>query len=377
MLTDNDVSEVRTYNTAAGRTLSVYLDVDQSKTINLYRGFERSFESKIQQIDKMFGDECERRNFTECLADVRNLLSTYEPHGRGLMILAKSAAPIWFRELNVPVTTEVRWSDKAHVQPFVEALDEFKTYAVAITDRARARIFTVWLASMEKHADIYTLEGVRHMKTTGTDHLYSQSGNQRKNDEHSLSHLKRVVGLLESTAKRRPFNHLVLAGTIETTSELFRLLPKSLCRKVVASTVIASNATEHEILRETLAIEHRVERSEEINKVEELITLAAKGHGAVIALSDTLEALNENRVRELVYAEGFEATGTLCDNCHKLFAGDENYCEACALPVSRTVGMPESAITWALAQGSSIEQVKGDAADKLRTVGGIGAFLRF
>jgi peptide subunit release factor 1 (eRF1) len=368
---------MQTCDSTAGRVLSVYLDVDQSKAANLNRGFDRAFEAKIQDIERTFGAEYERRDFGACLAEVRKLLSTYEPHGRGLIVFAKSAGPIWFRELNVPVSTDVRWTEGAYVQPFVEALDEFETYAVVLADRARARIFTVKLGTMEKHAEIYALAGVRHLKTAGTDHLCSQSHNQRKADEHSLSHLKRVVALVENTARFNPFDRLVLAGTTEVTSELFRLLPKSLRRKVIASAVIASNAPAREILEETLTIERRAQRAEEMKKAEALLTAAAKGEKAVTTLSETLDALNENRVRELVYSEGFTTGGGGCDGCHTVFPREEIYCESCSLLVKPVHALIEFAVAGALAQGSSIEQFRGDAAEKLRSVGGIGAFLRF
>ena len=104
MLTKKDLGEMQDYDSAAGRILSVYLDIDQSDASNLNRGFECTFEAKVQDIDRIFDEEYERRDFATCLAEVRKLLATYEPHGRGLVVFAKSTGPVWFRELNVPAT---------------------------------------------------------------------------------------------------------------------------------------------------------------------------------------------------------------------------------------------------------------------------------
>ena len=205
MISKTDLAAVNEYRMAVGRVLSVYLDVDQAHAENLNRNFAAAFESKIKEAGRSFEEEYEQRDFETCASEVRKLLTAYQPRARGLVIFARSTGSIWMRELNVPVVTEVFWGATAHVQQFLEALDEFETYGVVLTDRSYSRIFTVKLGTIEKHAEIHAMRGVRHLKTAGTDHLYSQSHLQRKADEHALSHLKRVVELLDHFAKSRPF----------------------------------------------------------------------------------------------------------------------------------------------------------------------------
>jgi peptide subunit release factor 1 (eRF1) len=308
---------------------------------------------------------------------VRNLLSSYEPRARGLVIFARSTGSIWFRELNVPVTTEVRWGHTPYVQQFLEALDEFETYAVAVADRSHSRIFTVKLGTIEKHGEVHATQGVRHIKTTGTDRLYSQSHFQRKADEHALSYLKRVAELLEHVARFHPFERIVLAGATEATSELFRLLSKPMRGRVIASAVLSAYASESQILEEVLFVARKAERSQELAKAEILITAAAKHQKAAATLVDTIHALNEKRVREFVYSEGFAAAGGTCEPCDAIFASDVVNCEFCGMPVKPVEDLIEVAIGSALAKGAAIEQLRGEAAEKLRAAGGIGAFLRF
>src|SRR6185295_17583623 len=108
---------------------------------------------------------------------------------------------------------------------------------------------------------------------------------------------------------------LVLAGGSEATSGLFRLLPKSMRLKVVASVRLAANAPKARIIEEVLAIGSKAERAHELEQAEALIAASAKGQNGVIGMFATLEALNENRVRELVYAEGYAMRGGICDQC--------------------------------------------------------------
>ncbi len=377
MISKTDLAAVNEYRMAVGRVLSVYLDVDQAHAENLNRNFAAAFESKIKEAGRTFEEEYEQRDFEACASEVRKVLKAYQPRGRGLVIFARSTGSVWMRELNVPVVTEVFWGATAHVQQFLEALDEFETYGVVLTDRSYSRIFTVKLGTIEKHAEIHAMRGVRHLKTAGTDHLYSQSHLQRKADEHALSHLKRVVELLDHFAKSKPFDRLVLAGASEATSELFRLLPKTLRHKVIASATLSANAPESRIVEEVLFLGRKAERAHELQTVEVLATASAKGEHGVTTLPETLAALNDKRVRELVYAEGVLFQGCVCRECDALFATDTMNCDFCGMPAKPDDDLMEAIIAKALAEGATIEQVRGEAAEKLRAVGGIGAFLRY
>jgi len=376
-ITAKDLGELTQSGTGAGRVLSVYLDVDQSKAANLNRRFEQAFESRIQLIGRKFEEEYEQADFMRCVDDVRKLLSQYEPHARSLVIFARSTGPMWFREVSVDVGTEVHWGVSPYLHPLVEALDEFEPYIVALTDRAHARIFTVRLGTIEKQAEIYALGTVRHLKTSGMDHLYSQSHIQRKADENILAHLKRVVEVLEHVRNVNATARIVLAGNAEAMSELFRLMPKTLRGRVAGSAVMPGNAKQGEILESTVALARRAERVQELEKVDRLLTSSAKSDKAVVTFPLTLQAFNEDRVRELVYAEGFAAAGGVCETCHVLFPSDNINCEICGMPVKSADDLIENSIAAALAVGAAVEQVRGPAAEKLRNAGGIGAFLRF
>jgi peptide subunit release factor 1 (eRF1) len=355
----------------------VYLDIDQSNTANLNRKFETAFESKIKELGRTFDEEYEQRDFDGCVTEVRKTLAAYEPRAHGLVVFARSTGAIWLRELNVPIATEMFWGRSPHVQQFLQALDEFETYGVVLTDRSHSRIFTVKLGTIQKHAEIRAAQGVGHTKTAGTDHLCSQPHLDRKADEHALSHLKHVAELLEHVSKHTPFERLVLAGATAATSELFRLLPKAMRAKVVASAPLYAGAPESQILEEVLFIGRKAERTHEIEMVEILITASAKGQSAVTTLSKTLEALNAKRVREFVYAEGLALRGGVCEACDAVFSDDTMNCGFCGLPVNVVDDLIEAAIAKALAEGATVEQCRGEAAEKLKAAGGVGAFLRW
>ncbi len=377
MITKMDVEPLNDVRKGAGRVLSVYLGVDQSNAANINRGFVVAFESRIKEIGRTFEEEYEQRDFDGCVDEVRKFLSTYEPHGCALVIFARSVGPLWIRELNVPVAEQILWGPKAHVQPFLEAMDEFQTYGIVVLDHVRARTFTVSFGEIHRHTEILAMHGARHIKTTGTDHLYSQSHFQRRTDERALNHLKRVGDILDEIARSSPFSKLILAGAPEVTSELYRLLPKTMRQKITGFTTLPVSAPEKQILEAATSIGRATERTREAGEVDRLVTAAAKGQKAVVGFADTLQALNEHRVREFVYSEGFTAACGVCEDCHVIFSSDDMNCEFCGMPLKASDDLVETATAMALAEGAAVEQLRGEAAEKLRNAGGIGAFLRF
>jgi peptide chain release factor subunit 1 len=377
MVTKTDLASLHEFEFSPGRVLSVYLDVDQSKAANLNRGFEAALERELQAISRTFDDESALRDFESCADRAREFVAKYVPGGRGLVVYAKSNRSMWARELTVPTETCVRWGEAAYLHPLVEALDEYERYGLVLVDRLHAYIYTVFLGQIEKRAEIHGLGRVRHVKSAGRDHLYSQARFQRRADEHIHSHLKRVVEILETFHKTAPFERLVLSGTNEATSEMYRVLPKWMRTRVVGSLALPTGATDGEILAAVKTLENNVERGFEIAYVEKLMDAAGGSQKATASASETFRALNENRVLEFVYAEDCPMEGGRCSECGAVYASPDLSCDYCNIPVDAVEDVIECAASQALATGASIEQLRGEAAERLNALGGVGAFLRY
>jgi peptide subunit release factor 1 (eRF1) len=248
------------------------------------------------------------------------------------MITAKALPAV--REFQAPVGRALN---------VLEAL-EFEPYAVAVADTLHGRIFTVRGVNLRKHSE---------------------------------GHLERVVDNLEGLAGTTRFKRLVIAGTTDGASMLFRLLPKNLRGRVIATAGISADSSESHILNEVLFLARKAERGQEIERAERVITASEKRQKAVTGFEAAIRALNEKCVRELVFAEGFAATGGACAPCHALFESAATNCRFCRRPVKPVEDLVEAAVGSALEQGTAVEQLRGEAADILATVGGVGAFLRF
>jgi peptide chain release factor subunit 1 len=356
--------------------LSVYLDVDQSKAVNLNRHFEVALKAMLRSIKTQL-DEAQAKHFAADAERVEEFVSSIEPQKKSVVTFSDVSGNLfWAREINAPVRNDARWSNTAYILPLLELLDEYERYGVALVDKERARLFTVFMGEIEEHREAFAPAEVRHIKTTGTDHMLSQMHFQRKAEMHVRWNLKYVAELFDKLVDRYGFDRLVLAGPVEAVSELYHLLPKRLCARVVGRFHLPVNANEREVLAETLKIEEQVERQQETQLVEELIA-GDPGKPVRLGLDPTLLALIEKRIWRLVYADGFRPRGGECGNCSTLYSRTDGACDYCTGTVQPVADLVERIVERVLESDGKVEEVKGEAADRLRRAGGIGAILRF
>jgi peptide subunit release factor 1 (eRF1) len=357
--------------------LSVYLDTDQSREINIERGFEIVLKDLLHEIRQKL-DKQAREEFDADAESVRQFVEEYRDIKRGLVIFADASENFfWHKEFNIRVRNGARWDDTAYVRPLIEFLDEYERYAVVVTDRKQARLFTIYLGQIEEHFTAEAPLDVRRVNEIGTDHIESHMTIQHKADEHAHLHLKHVAEMTARLASVREFDRLIVGGPFETTSELIALLPKAVRAKVVRQIGLPMNGSDTLILEETLKIEAQVEREREAELVKELITAAHKHQKAVVKLGPTVRAIQEQRVWQLVYADGFAPAGSQCVNCLALHAGEKDVCDYCGQAVKKVNDFIERAAERVLDWQGRIEQVRGPAAEKLQEEGNIGAFLRW
>jgi peptide chain release factor subunit 1 len=359
-----------------GPILSVYLDTDQSREVNIERGFETVLKDMLREIKQKL-DKDKQKVFMEDAERVRKFVEEEYRDPRRSLIIFSDVSDNFFRvyELNVNVRNGPWWNETPYVRPLLELLDEYERHGVVLTDRQHARLFTVYLGEIEEHREAFAIADVRHVHSAGMDHLLSQMNIERKADVHAHWHLKKLADLMSHLASVHEFDWLILAGTVEATSHLYSLLPPKLRDRVVRQITLDVDANKATVLEEALRIEVEVERERETRLVEQLMTAAAKHQKAVMKLSATLRALQEWRISELVYTEGFTTPGGQCTNCKALFAGEKESCDYCGREVRQVDDLIDRADTRVVEMDGKVEQVRGDAAARLGQEGGIGAFL--
>jgi peptide chain release factor subunit 1 len=200
--------EIRTLIEHEGRpghpVLSVYLDVDQSRETNLNRKFEVSLGNLLRELEQELVDEFEREEFTADANRMRRFVSEYRPGARCLVIFCGAIEDFfWYRGLDVSLLNEARWSETLYLRPLLETIDEFERYGVILTDRAQARLFTVYLGEIEEHGESFAPGVVKIVRGPGRDHIRSQLRFQRRVDQYAHRHLKRVATRTHSPLSSR------------------------------------------------------------------------------------------------------------------------------------------------------------------------------
>src|SRR5215831_13360549 len=236
--------------------LSVYLDVDQSRPSNLNRGFETQLKNLIADIRPTIRDAAELERFNPAAHRITDFVSAYQPQARGLgLFLDESDGFFRYVEFDVPVQREAHWDRIFYLQPLVTALDQFETYGVAMLDKQNLRLFTVFLGHIEEHVrEGFGADRVRHIKTSGTDHIASASRIQRKADEKVRLNLRHAVKMIDWLVERRHLNRLILAGTPEITSEIRNLMPKRLTMRVIGEVDVAMDTLASDVLTATMSV---------------------------------------------------------------------------------------------------------------------------
>jgi hypothetical protein len=381
MLTQQDIETLQQRpSTPEHPILSLYLDIDQSKQQNLNRGFVTTAKNQLRSLEDEIGRSAEQKStladFQASAKQVLDFVSQYNPNGKTLVLFCSQAQEFfWYRELYVPFRNNAFWGDTPYIYPLLEAQDEFERYNVVLADKTRARLFSIYMGEIEEYQTESTAEDVRHVKTTGRDHLTSQMRFQRQDDTHLRWHLKTVASLTADLTQTYGFDHIILAGTKPVTDELYHLLPKRLRSRVVRSISLSTHASKTEVLNKTLEIEQQVEREHEQQLVETLLSSSAADGRAVTGIEETIQALNEGRVWELLYADGFSEQGYECPYCSTLFSEEKEVCSYCGNEIQPT-NLLEKATEQTLNLSGKVELVRGEAREQLQQAQGIGAFLR-
>lgn len=358
--------------------LSVYLETDQSRHANLNRGFEKQLKNMMAALPQTIYDSSELERFQSATRHVEDFVSSYEIGARGIvMFFDQSDGFFWHDELQVPAKNQARWNRELFLQPLAAAMDESEPYAVALIGQASLRLFVVSLGEIEELIEeTFPSRQVRHIRTVGTDHLGSASQVQRKADERIRWNLRHIQVDVDWLIQSKQLNRLLLAGTPRITEEFRKRLPKRLASRVIGSVDISTDATLERVLAAVQPVAQKHERDSELRLVDQVVTEAAKNRKAVTGLSNTLTAVNQGRVWQLVYSEEFRSPGFECSKCAALFSLERKSCLYCGAVLRPVADIVEHAIEHALRKGARIEVVKGEASESLINAGGIGAFLR-
>ena len=353
--------------------VSLYLDTqaDQHGRDNFESFVRKEFKARA----KAFAPESlELASLERDTARIKKYLrDELRPAANGVAIFACAGAGDYFRavQLDAPVRRhQLHVYQEPYLYPLARLLDQHPRYVALIADTNSARLFVFGLGKTMSSSEV---QNVKVSRTQGRG--WSQMRYQRHVDNYHLLHAKEVVEMLGRVVREEAADHIVLAGDEVIIPMLREQLPPRLADKVIDVLRLDIRTPEHEILKATMESlrEHNLQTDAE--RVRRLLDEYRAGGLAVVGLRDTLTALYQGQVDELLLSasareivcdeEDFEgATADGASPGRRSLRGREPHLVAADLLVTR-----------ARLSGARVTFIE-DAA-LLAGVGGCGALLRY
>jgi hypothetical protein len=363
--------------------LSVYLDTNPAKSRNQRHpsGARIWLKSRGKVLASRI-PEAERKAMREQLERVDRFLELRPERERGVVIFAGPRAWQVLR-LQLDVEDELHWGRPSLTQ-LLWLLDEHQPCGVAVVDRSGARLFRFWLGEaeeMESASFAVDTSQWRRKELVGPSHgaTGKVKGAQRDEFENRMGAqfariFREAAQRIREWSEKENLAPVFLAGPNEAVEPVWAELPEKFRENASVLKGLPKGITVPE-LQERLAPEiERWKRQQELAEVERLLA-QSNGSRAVAGLDDTLRRVQEGGARKLLVTRGLGGKLRQCEKCGWTDRAADRECAACGSE-RRVVALRAALPELARRHGVPVEVVAGDAGAKLRSAGGLAAWLR-
>ena len=176
-----------------GKTLTLYVDLDQGARANRHGGFLVQAEGLMRSLRAEVGDD---PGLDHALDRAVRLVSDLEPRGRSAMVVVHPETTLEeIHQAWVRFPSSAYWRRGAFLRPVVEAMDENERYAVVLADARQARLFTVYLGEIAEYGHLLAETGARS-RGVGVDQWRAEKRQERHHDQEVTAHAKAIIDAL-------------------------------------------------------------------------------------------------------------------------------------------------------------------------------------
>ena len=365
-ITHDLVRELAQFDTGGDPVLTCYLNVDGRARVRPV-----DYAHDLDRLIRRSSDATSRAADADVEAVRSHVLNGLDrSRVRGLAIFSCESAGL-FRVVDLPVPVHNRL-----VVASGPALDQLESVAeqlvpigILLVDRQRIRVLVFAGGELAEHT-----ESVGELPRDYDERGHAARGDVSSHvDELAHQHLRLAAKIAFDAFQAHGVSRVTIGGANESVAEVEQHLHPYLRERLVDRLGVTVGASLDEIRNAMLDLEARSERATEAAAVARLREVVGAGK-AVAGLPDTLAALGERRVDQLLVSEGFEETGWRCENC-TLLAAVGPTCDACGATMTHLDDVVAEAVQVALGQSCDVE-VCVENAD-LDVVGRVGALLRY
>ena len=297
-----------------------------------------------------------------------------DPAVNGLALFACSGADNFFEaiQLNAPIDEHRVYAyNQPHLFHLARLDDEYPRYAAVVTDANTARIVVFGTGQMLE-AEKVKGKKMNRVKVGG----WSQARYQRRVENAQHQHAREVVEQLARIVRQDQVTHIVLAGDPMMIPQIEQELPKELADMLTGSVKTGVKTSEAELFEATLEKMREADAASDAEKVQRLLDRYRARGLAVVGPQDTLEALANGQVDEILISAAMEASRPETEEVEAILAPE--------LPDStggteseepRPASMPDLLVTKAKQTGATVTFIED--ASLLESGEGVGAFLRW
>lgn len=323
--------------------LSLYLAVDPTALENqattpAWRIALKNGLAEIEQgLDKAAQPQWERAR-----AQVDAYLAGYQPAGKTLVIFADGEDLL---DYHLPIRLENRAHyGLAQLKQFLWAIDEYKQYEVVLFGEDRVRHTSVYLG---RATDDLTVQEdqtwERAERKSGHEANYAS-----RQDELDRRFLRGIAAEIDRyVLEHHDVARIIFGGGHRLAHAARKLLHPRVAELVVGVVPLPFESTQQEIALATRALAEQVEREQDLLLVAEIIEQARPGGRGALGYDTVGQALSLQAVQTLLLPYPIPAEAT------------------------------DDLIIKAVRSSSTLNFVYGEAADRLHSVGGLGARLYY
>ena len=304
-----------------------------------------------------------------------------QPSANGLAIFACAAGEVFEPiQLNAPI--EQHWlyiGDAPHLYPLARVESKHPRYAAVVADTNTARIFVFATGELVSQAEV-TGEKTRRSSQGG----WSQARFQRHISNFHQQHAKEIVDALERIVQQERITQILTAGDEVILPLLRDQMPKHLAEKVIDHLKLDTKAPVDDVLAATVAALSRENERSDMEKVEAAIGAYRAGGLGVVGPEDTLDALVNGQVDELLLAADMGALQNVSPDIAAATANDSTLLESAVETAAggeaaqadpQVVRLADEFVTRAKQTGARVTFIED--ASLLKDYGGVAALLRF